>query len=476
MGLSLRYRWNGDGGGREVLMLALPLVLSTSSWALQQFVDRMFLTWYSPEAIAASMPAGILNFSLMSFFIGTAGYVSTFVAQYKGARMDHRVGPAVWQGIYFSLIGALVLFFMIFQAESIFSIVGHEEAVRRNEVVYFEYLCAGAFPAIASSALSGLFTGLGRTLIVMVVTLAATFLHLVLDYGMIFGRLGMPMLGMKGAALATVASGVFSMAAYACLMSMGEFRRRYATLGGWRFDYGLFARLVRFGGPSGVQFFLDTAGFTAFVLIVGRLGTVSLAATNMAFNINAIAFMPMIGVGIAVSVLVGRYLGMKRPDLAERSTYSGFFITFTYMVTIAAMYVFFPSIFTAPFASYAHAHNFPQIRRLTEILLRFVALYSVFDTMNVVFASALKGAGDTRFVMYAIVVLSGGVLVTPVLLAVMVFHMGILAAWTAASAYVILLGFVFFLRFLKGRWRGMRVIEETCAAGPAVLAPSDCRE
>ncbi|MBN1636203.1 MAG: MATE family efflux transporter, partial [Deltaproteobacteria bacterium] len=106
-------RWLGQGGYREVLQMAIPLVLSTSAWSVQHFVDRMFLTWYSPEAIAAAMPAGILNFAIMSLFIGTASYVGTFVAQYYGAGQYNRIGTALWQGIYMSLIGALVLIFMI---------------------------------------------------------------------------------------------------------------------------------------------------------------------------------------------------------------------------------------------------------------------------------------------------------------------------------------------------------------------------
>lgn len=460
MARAVKRLWSGEGGGREVMVLSLPLVLSTSSWTIQHFVDRMFLAWYSPAAIAAAMPAGILNFALMSLFIGTAGYVSTFVAQYSGAGMEKRVGPTIWQGIYFSLIGGVVLGLMVVPADAVFSWVGHEEQVRINEVAYFRYLCAGAFPAIMASALSGFFTGLGKTVHVMVVTLFATAVNLVLDYALIFGALGMPKMGIRGAALATVASGVFSSAAYVALMFQKRYRLRYATVSGWRLDIELFGRLVRYGLPSGVQFFLDMAGFTAFVLLVGRLGTIPLAATNIAFNINSIAFMPMIGVGMAVSVLVGRYIGRGDPGLASRSAYSGLFITCAYMGTVSVMYVLVPSLFTLPFAAGADAGSFADIRHLAEILLRFVALYSLFDTLNVVFASALKGAGDTRFVMYAIVALSVLVLVIPTWLAVIVLGMGIYAAWTAATVYVIALGFVFYIRFLQGRWRSMKVIEE----------------
>ncbi len=219
---------------------------------------------------------------------------------------------------------------------------------------------------------------------------------------------------------------------------------------------------------------LDMAGFAAFVLIVGRLGTVSLAATNIAFNINTLAFMPMIGFGIAVSVLVGRYIGRGRPDLASRSTYSGFLMTMLYMSTVAFLYVAVPGIFTAPYAAGSGEALFPEIRRLTEVLLRFVALYSIFDTMNIIFASAIKGAGDTRFVMYIIVLMSGCVLVIPTWYLVMVMGLGIMAAWVVATTYVILLGFVFYLRFLQGKWKVMRVIEETPAIHPIPPSISEC--
>ena len=111
--LRIKSRWYGDGGYGEVLRIALPLIVSTGAWSVQHFVDRMFLTWYSPEAIAASMPAGILNFTITCIFIGTASYVGTFVAQYYGARQYERCGPSLWQCIYIALIGGVVMVTLI---------------------------------------------------------------------------------------------------------------------------------------------------------------------------------------------------------------------------------------------------------------------------------------------------------------------------------------------------------------------------
>jgi len=175
---------------------------------------------------------------------------------------------------------------------------------------------------------------------------------------MIFGNWGFPELGIKGAAIATVISASFSLLAYLVLLSRRAYDQRYHTLRGWRFKSFLFVRLMRFGLPSGVQFFLDVAGFTVFLLLVGRLGTNALAATNIAFNINSLAFMPMIGFGIAVSVLVGQHLGKDHPDLAVKSAYSGFHLTFLYMGTVAALYVLVPDLFLRPFAAQADVERF----------------------------------------------------------------------------------------------------------------------
>jgi MATE family multidrug resistance protein len=470
----LSNRWRGEGGYREVLIMAFPLVLSTGSWSIQHFVDRMFLAWYSPEAIAAAMPSGILNFTIMSFFIGTASYVNTFVAQYYGAHRFDRIGPALWQGIYMSLIGGIFILFLIPLARPIFAFVGHDPAVRENEVVYFQYLCLGGAPVIASAALAGFFSGRGKTWPIMWVDVLSTAVTIVLDYVLIFGKWGFAEMGMKGAAIATVISGFFSFFAYVVLIARPSYESTYHIFSGWRPERELFVRLLKFGVPAGLQFFLDMAGFTAFVLILGRLGTVSLAATNIAFNINTLAFMPMIGFGIAVSVLVGQYLGKNRPDLAVRSAYSGFGMTFIYMCTIAILFVLVPNIFVAPFALHAHAGSYAEIERLCIMLLRFVAFYSVFDTMNVIFASAIKGAGDTRFVMYMIVLVSAFVLVIPTYVAIMVLGYGLMAAWSLATVYVILLGFVFLGRFLQGKWKSMRVIEEPYPIRAIPTVSSEC--
>ena len=458
-------RWRSQGGYREFFVLAFPLILSTASWSIQNFVERMFLTWYSAETIAAATPAGILNFTLMSLFIGTASYVGTFVAQYHGAGAHRRIGPAIWQGIYVSFFGALAIMACIPLAGPVFTFIGHDTLVRRYEIEYFQILCLAAFPVIASSALAGFFSGLGRPWPVMWINTLTTGVSLLAGYMMIFGRWGAPELGIRGAAIAMIISGTFSFVCYLALVLRPSEAHTYNTRAGWSFDRELFSRILRFGFPSGLQFCLDMAGFTIFVLLIGRLGTSALAATNIAFNINTLAFMPMLGSGVAVSVLVGQYLGMNRPDLARKSTYTGLKITLVYMGIIAALYVLIPHTFVDAFSLRSQTSEMAAIAALTVVLLRFVALYSLFDGMSIIIASALKGAGDTRFVMLVNVALSA-LMVIPTYIVVMHLKGGIIPCWSIATGYIMSLGIIFLYRFRGGAWMSMRVIEPHVAALP----------
>jgi MATE family multidrug resistance protein len=468
--VKIKHRYRSPAGYRELLKIAFPLILSTSAWSIQHFIDRMFLTWYSPEAIAAAMPAGIFNFTIMTLFIGTASYINTFVAQYYGAKQYRNIGPIVWQGLYIAIIGAIVHLILIPLAKPIFELIGHDHDIQILEIVYFQILCLGAFPAIASSGFSGFFSGRGKTWPLMWVHIFATLVNILLDYLLIFGNAGFPEMGIKGAAIATVVAGCVPFFIFLFLMTRPVFCEKYCTLKGLKVDKPLFKRLIRYGFPNGIQFFIDMAGFTTFLMIVGKLGRDSLAATNITFNINNLAFMPMIGFGIAVSIMVGQYLGEDKPALAQKSAYSGFHITIFYMTGMAILYLTYPQIFIKPFMANANADQMVAIREIVRTLIRFVAIYSIFDTFNIIFAAAIKGAGDTRFVMRMLSVLSIVVLIIPSYLALIVWQQNIYIGWLIVTIYITVLGLSFFLRFLGGKWKSMRVIEITTPGLPSTFA------
>ncbi|MEM8844715.1 MAG: MATE family efflux transporter [Pseudomonadota bacterium] len=458
--VAFKNRWAKEGGYREVLKIAVPLILSTGAWSILLFVDRMFLSWYSPEAIAAALPAGMASFALMCLFIGTAAYINTFVAQYYGAREESNIGSIVWQGIYLS-VGSLILVVPAYlSADYFFSILGHEPKVIESEVIYFKTLMYSALFFVLNNALSSFFSGMGKTLIVMWASLAITSINILLDYLLIFGVAGFPEMGIRGAAVATNIAVIIGTIIFLLLIFTKERRDRYRTLSSWRFNLSLFNRLIYFGFPNGLRLFIDMASFTAFVMIVGTLGTTELAASNIAFNINALSFLPMIGLMIGVTVVVGQRLGENKPMIAEKATWSGIHIAVAFFGLLGLLYLVIPDIFIWPFAIRGGIAEEESVALLIVVLLRFIAFFGIFDSIFLVFLGALEGAGDTRFIMKMSFLVSIGFLVLPSYLYIKYYDADLLVLWTIITLNVLIYSAIFYWRFIKGPWKSMRVIHD----------------
>ena len=453
------------GGSRELLTLALPLVVSQSFMTVQVFVDTILLSWHDPREMAASLPAVMwfwLPFGLLQV---TAGYVSTFVAQYTGAERPERVGPAVWQGIYFAALAGLLFLLMIPAVPYLIALGGHTMALQTLEAVYLRCLCFASLPMLVMAAINGFFSGRGQTWIVLGIEAAGTALNVALALVLIFGRAGFPELGIAGAGWATVAGSWTSALLALGLFLRPKYRDEFRTLTGWRPERELFGRLMKYGGPAGAQVFLDVLVFHVFIQLVGRLGEAATGATTLTVRLNMVAFLPMMGLGQAVSILVGQRLGADRPDLAERSAYTGLKWVFGYMSGVAALYLLIPHVLVGLFEGDRDPGHFAAVAAIVPTLLACVAVYSVADSVNVTFSFALRGAGDTRFVSLLTFALAWPIMVVPTYL-VVVSGGSIYAAWICATAYIVAMAICFFLRFRTGKWKSMRVIEAAPAGGP----------
>ena len=426
---------------------------------MMHVVDRVYLTWYSKESVAAALPAGILFWSCLSLPFGVVSYLNAFVAQYEGAKRPDRVSASIWQGIYFASVCGLLLMIPAIWSEDIFRAVGHSAKVWPQEASYFRWLCLGGLSAMLPAALSCFFSGRGQTMVVLAVNASSVLVNAGLDWAMIFGRGPFPEMGIAGAAIATNLANVYATVCYSALLYRYSIHSPYRFGAEARFDRVLMRDLLRFGGPSGMQMFLDVAGFTAFIMIIGWIGPNELAATNIAFNLNTLAFTPVIGVGIAVSTLVGQRIGEKRPELAVESTWKGFVFGGGIMLICGTIYVLFPQVLLTPYALYAEDEEFAGTREVVVILLRFVALYSFFDAMAIIFGSAVRAAGDTVFSMLVTCTCAWGLLVIPTFLTWRYYQPSLFWSWVWCSVYVIVLGFVFLTRFLSGRWMTMSIIE-----------------
>lgn len=454
--------WSQEGGCRELIRLALPLILSSSFMTLQLTIDRVLLCWSSNDAVAAAMPAAMIYWTVMALLQNTSSYATTFVAQYVGANRPKRVGPVVWQSIYFSIVAGLGFTLLSPLAGPIFSLGNHEPSIQYLEVVFFQYLCAAALPALLVASANSFFAGRGDSWTVLFNDCVGLGTTALLDYVLILGKWGFPEMGIAGAGLATVI-GSYAAATSALLMFFRKkYRDEFDTVAGWRFDGDLFRRLLRFGLPNGLQWCMDGLAFTVCIFLMGRMGPSQLAASNIAFSINMVGIVPMLGLAQAVMIMVGQRLGQDRPDLAERSTWTGFVLSCCYMGSVAICYVAIPGAFLSIFQN--NDPNWDSIASVIIVLLRFVAIYSMFDSLNLIFSFALRGAGDTLFVTVIALGMAWPIMVFPTW-AAWYFDLGLNYAWGAVSAYVIILAFVFLLRFRTGKWKSMRVIEQA----PAVI-------
>jgi multidrug resistance protein, MATE family len=445
------------GSMRELLRLAWPLVLSNSIWMVQIILDRVLLSRSNLASLAAGFASAMLFWGFLSLFQFTANYATTFVAQYSGAGRPERVGPVVWQAVWFSL--GVGLLFQILQplAGPIVALSGHESELQGLEIAYFRCLCLSALPTLLTAALTSFFAGRGDSRTVLLINVAGLAVNAVAAALLIFGLCGLPALGIVGAGLATVLGTSTSAVVALLLMLRRQHRRSCATFSGWRFDAELFRRLLRYGLPNGLFAALDVLGYTVFLQLIGQLGKVDLAVTSIAFTLNLLVYFPMLGIGQAIEVLVGQRLGEDRADLAERTTWRGLAASLTITVAGVLAFVLLPETLAGLFHG-GHDDMWEQIRTRVPILLRFVAVYSFFDTLNVVFSNALRGAGDTLFVTCAALGLSWPIMVVPTWAAVR-YGWSLYWAWTFASGYIIALAVLFYFRFRHGAWRSMRVIE-----------------
>jgi MATE family multidrug resistance protein len=449
-------------GFRELINLAWPLVLNNSVWTLQIFTDRTLVSHHRADEFAATLNAVVFFWALLNLFMHTTGYVATFVAQYSGAGRPERIGPVVGQALYTAIFGGFVFLAIIPFIGRMFAALDHGSGLNQLETAYFRCLCFGALPSLITAAMNGFFIGRGNSRTVLCISCVSLVVNAGLAYCWIFGHFGFPEWGIVGAGWATVVAQIIAAAIGLALFLLPKNRKQFATGDCWRFDAPLLFRLLRFGVPNGVVPALETSAFAVIVLVIKWIGTVELAATNMALTLNIVALLPVMGVGQAVEVLVGQYQGENRPDLSANRTYMGLALAAGMMVCMAAAYYLIPGVLLLPFQSDATTEEVA----VAKVLLRFVAFYCLFDSANLVFSFALRGAGDTKFVMYLVAALPWVGMVLPASLGYRA-GWGLHWTWTVLSGYIALLAGVFYWRFRHGAWRSMRVIE---AAGEEVQA------
>lgn len=459
------------GSMRELLLIAIPMVISAGSQSLMHIIDRIYLTWHHVDEVAAALPAGILFWAVLSVFHGMASYINTFVAQYEGAVRPDRVAASMWQGFYFALIAGGLLMLLAPFSGPLFQLIGHAPEIQQHETTYMSILLLGGVPTVLATVLGTFFTGRGQTTVVMFVNVVSVGINAVLDYVFIFGWGPVPEMGIAGGAITDVIANVGTCVALGSLLLWPSIASRYQFWKNRGFDRALTTRMIYYGFPVGLLLVIDVSGWAFFMNAIGWLGKAEQVATNLAFNLNTLAFIPVIGLGIAVSTLVGMRITEGRPDLAARTTWLAVGLSLGYIIFCSSVYLLLPELLLAPYEWKAHGDEFAEVKVVVIQLLWFVAAYSFFDTLAIVFGSAIRGAGDTRFSMIFTLVCVVVLLITPTIVLFGWFKPTLSMCWAYCSLYIVVMGLGFMFRFLGGKWKTMTVVEPDLVGGGGHTGP-----
>lgn len=483
---------------REVISTAWPLMLSTGLFSITLFVDRMLLYKSSEGAAAAAMTAGVVSWAITCLPMGICGYTNTFVAQYLAAKRPDRAMQFVYQGLWLALAVLPILILFAVFSRQFFLLVGHAETLATMESEYFRWLVPACASSILSAALVGLYAGSGRTRVLLISDVVATTLNVVLDYLLIFGLFGFPEWGTAGAALAS--SIAISLKLIVLIyfawpdLVRGVARSRQPSTGrldsidqliadlpttSIRFDestypqphrevrgspavqWKLMKQLIDYGWPAGVSVVAESWSFMIIMMIVGQLGEQAAAATTLALGVNIIAFIPLVGLGTAVGVLVGKYLVTEERDTARRIVFSGLLIGIAYSLIYVVLYGGFPDLAMTVYTYDVDPARFEEMRPILRPLLYFIAGYCVFDAFQIVYVGALKGAGDTYFVLGGHIVAGASTVIGALIVRYLTGWNSLYYWWGAITFWVVLLAIIFTGRYLQGGWQNKRVIDPT---------------
>jgi MATE family multidrug resistance protein len=429
------------------------------------FTDRLFLSRYSLTSIAAALPAGVTKFMITSLFLGTVTFSGVFVAQYMGAGKPEKAAGALWQGLYLAVASGFLHFALFFFGEDIFVWGGYPPEIVAEEAVYFRTLLIGTPFELVMFTMSVFLASIGRARMVMWVNLLGTLVNIPLDYFLIFGldiggaTIIAPM-GILGAALGTVFSWVFAAALFALLIFNRAMEKSFRTRSSRRFNPALFWRILKYGYPSGIQLFLEIFAFTYFSFAVGSLGELIIAGNNIVFSIEALSFFPMLGVGQAVSILVGHAIGRGKPKDGERAALSGVVLSTIYVFLMCVFYVGFPEPIIKTFMPKdIDPASVVFLVDLGKTLLRFVVFYCLLDGLYLCCFGAIKGAGDVIFPMLAMGFWAVVGLVIPITILFKLDMANIYAMWYAMVFYVTALTLTGVWRFCSRKWMTKKVIE-----------------
>ena len=336
---------------------------------------------------------------------------------------------------------------MIASARKFLPIINPDNEVVALCTAYVQLRGISLGPVMAGYVFYAFYNGISQPRIHLVVSVIASILNVILNYGLIFGRLGLPEMGAPGAGLATTFSTVTAFVLYALFTRATLIRRQYPGIWNWPQDLPTLIKILKLSLPISAQNFVVMIGFTVFMVLMGWVSTVTLAASEIIFNILSFSFMPAMGFMYATQTLVSESIGQERHDIAEAVTKLATLLCLLLMGSMGILFIIFPGPILRIFTPDA------DIIATGILPLQILGMVQFFDAVGMVHHGALVGAGDNTFQALAEMLIMWLFFIPTTYFTGIILGWGIISGWAALGFYIIAYAAVAFLRFRHGPWK-----------------------
>ncbi|RLQ23255.1 MATE family efflux transporter [Seongchinamella sediminis] len=426
------------------------MVISQGAFAVMVFTDRWFMSQIDSVHIAAAMGGGVASFFCLSLFIGLISYGNALVAQYYGAGMFPRCPRVVSQGVIIAVVSLPLLAIVGVGMGLAFDHMGHDPRQVPLERMYFYTLMGGGFFHLVKACLASYFVGIGRTRVVMAVDVIGICINIPLSWMLIFGQFGLPELGIVGAAAGTVFAQFATILLFLCFYLSRAHRQQFSVGESLAFDRGVMRRYLRLGVPSALESFMNTGTFNVFLLLFQGYGVVQGASMAIVFNWDMVSFVPMMGLNIGVMSLIGRFVGAGDMTRTNQVISSGLILALGYSGLLAVLYLMFRVELVDVFAT--GDQHFNEIRELASAMMIGLTTYMLADAVLLIAGGALRGAGDTRWVMWTSTSLHWLMLLAQYFV-IVVWQLDPLVSWWVFVVMLQSIAVCYAVRLYRGRWR-----------------------
>jgi len=432
-----------DGVVKNFLSLAIPSVGENLLQTVFSFVDMAFVGRLGALSLAGVGLANQLIFVFLAIMMSINIGTNVLVAQNYGAKKFVKTKEIIWQSIYLAILISLGFFiFGLFFSYSIFYPFTGETALKKIAGDYLFWIITPSIVFVAPIILGAAFRGIGDTKTPFYVTLVANGLNIFLDYVLIFGKLGFPNWGVKGAAIATSISRLVALVVYLFLLF---YKKREFHLSNLfpKFDFDIIKKLIKIGFPASLERFMFSFGNLFFGNVVLSIGTEAFAAHRVSINIESLSFNTGFGFTNATQTLVGQSIGNNDEKLAKRYTYTSLKITLFIMGLIGVILFFFPDLFIRIFTDDIKVIEFARIA------VRIISFVQPFFAMVLIFMGSLRGGGNTSSPFWATTLGMYLIRIPLSFILVKIFGLGMFGAWIAMAFDITFKGFYLYFIFLK---------------------------